>query len=522
MGDLDEWVVLILPYLRPPCPTSWLLTTTWSFSQYPPFPTTGSAWCDPPPWRTNIANAGFHYYSPAICPRGFVVGPSCGIITKERTDEGFPAIATGETAVYCVPSGLTCTTELTDYRGGVRGFARDATALGALFTFGAAIQIRWVAADLTKLETHPLTPGLRLATTGSQETTRGPVMGPTITIDPATLTTGEPGRQPAPDQGDTDTVLYTDANPSSPVSLTLIYDDPEPTSSLGPASSAASGSGGGGLGSLDRPTSIVVIVLVTVIAGIALWIGAFLLVRQQRKKAARRKGSRSTREGGDDETCLENGRRQRGPARPAGPAGSAKHARKPSGATKSIGSPVSELDATGTPAIGSTPNPAELEGDLLIQPPERTTWVHQRLWLKSPALLQPPQSSPRSLLSTRSTRRTIRESFGEKVNDPAAALGRLKIPNPLAIGRSSPTSASPSTRSFWRMPRSLKTTTTTTTTTPPAGTTAAARRSAQLPKPSPRSAHSVSVRASRASTPGRGKPGWREDGPSSTQSDATL
>ncbi|KAK4248346.1 hypothetical protein C7999DRAFT_13736 [Corynascus novoguineensis] len=488
----------------PPCPTSWLLTTTWLFSQYPPFPTTGPTSCDPPAWRTNIANAGFQYYSPAICPQGFVVGPSCGI-TRTRTDEGFPAIAPGETAVYCVPSGLTCTTDVTDYRGGVWGFARDTTTPGALFTLGPAIQIRWVAADLTKLETHPLTPGLQLAKTDSQRTTRDPVMGPTITADSEAKPTGEPGGQPAPDSGENETGgMYTDANPNSPVSFTLIYETPNPTNSRDPSNDAASGSSGG-IGSLDRTTSIVVIVLVTVVAGIALWVGAFLLVRRQRKRAARRKGTPSTKEG--DETSLENGRR---------------HTRTTSGATMSIISPVSELDAgparpAGPPAIGSTPNPAELEGDILVQPPAKT-WIHQRLWPRSPGL-HPPQSSPRSMLSTRSARRTVRESFGEKVNDPAAALGRLKIPNPLAMGRPSPTSVSPSARSFWKMPRSPRSPSAAAAAAA-AASAAVARRSAQLPKPSPKPGFSGS--ASRASTPGRGKSGLWEAGSKNTQRDAML
>ncbi|KAH6855980.1 hypothetical protein B0I37DRAFT_66166 [Chaetomium sp. MPI-CAGE-AT-0009] len=469
----------------PPCPTSWLLTTTRSFSQYPPFPTTGPASCDPPSWRTNIARAGFHYYSPAICPQGFVVGPNCSI-TKTRTDEGFPAIAPGETAVYCVPSGLTCTTDLTDFRGGVWGFASDATTPGALATVGPAIQIRWVEADLTKFETHPLTPGLELARTGSEKT-RTPGMGSTTTTGPGTGTTGEAGRLPAPD-GETGTSIEftTDTTDSTGSGFTHIFDTPEPTRSLAPVNTTGSASSGG-LGSLDRTTSIVVIVVVTVVAGIGLWVAAFLLVRRYKKRIANRKSSRSTTYG--DETSLEQGRHR--------------HTRNDSGVSRSIISPASELYA-GPPAIGSTPNPAELEGDVMVQLPAKT-WVHQRLWYKGPSL-HPPLSSPRSMMSARSTRRTVRESFGEKVNDPAAALGRLKIPNPRAMGRPSPGSASPGGRSFWRMQRS------------PRSPLAPARLSAQLPKPSPRSRLSGYV--SRASTPGRGKPGWQGDDVDGTQRDA--
>lgn len=86
----------------PPCPISWLLTSSKNPSQFPPFPTSGPASCDPPSWAANIADKGFQYYSPAICPSGFEVGPGCQI-TKTRTAEGFPAVEPGETAAYCVP-----------------------------------------------------------------------------------------------------------------------------------------------------------------------------------------------------------------------------------------------------------------------------------------------------------------------------------------------------------------------------------------------------------------------------------
>lgn len=86
----------------PPCSISWLLTSTKEPSQYPPFPTTGPASCDPPNWATNIRDKSFQYYSPAICPSGFEVGPGCHI-TDTKTTEGFPPVQTGETAVYCVP-----------------------------------------------------------------------------------------------------------------------------------------------------------------------------------------------------------------------------------------------------------------------------------------------------------------------------------------------------------------------------------------------------------------------------------
>ena len=460
----------------PPCLTSWLLTTTRLLSQYPAFPTTGPASCDPPSWRTNIAGAGFQYYSPAICPRGFVVGPNCGI-TKTRTDEGFPAIAPGETVAYCVPVGLTCTTDITDFRGGVWGFARAATTAGALVTVGPAIQIRWVEADLTMLETHPLTPGLKLGRTAAESTLA--VAQRPSTVSPVTLTTRtSEGRLALGTEETSSATLIVDSTTSSAdETLTLIHETGNPTSTLGPSNTASSSSNGsGGLGPLDRTTSIVVIVVVTVVAGIALWAGAFLMVRRY-KKAARRGGSHSRKS--SDDSGLES---------------AGHHTRASSVAPTSVVSPMSELEA-GPPAVGSTPNPAELEGDNLVPPPGRG-WMQRGSRLKS-AYLQPPPYSPRSMLSTGSTRRTVRESFGEKVNDPAAALGRLKIPNPLSLsmGRSSPSSASPRTLSFWRLPRS------------PRSPSGAGRLSAHLPKPSPRSGLSES--ASKVTTPGRG-PEWHD------------
>ncbi|KAK4099274.1 hypothetical protein N658DRAFT_397513, partial [Parathielavia hyrcaniae] len=430
----------------PPCPTSWLLTTNRLPSQYPAFPTTGPASCDPPSWRKNIARAGFHYYSPAICPRGFVVGPNCGI-TKTRTDEGFPAISRGETAVYCVPAGLSCTTDITDFRGGVWGFACDAMTAGSVITVGPAIQIRWAKADLSMLETHPLTPGLRLARTEAK-TTLVTSTRSTSTTSSATKTTGKLEQRSTTTALDT---LITDTNTRTE-GVTLIFDTGNPTGSLGPENTA-SGNSNGGIGSLDRGTDIVVIVVATVVGGILVWVAAFLLIRRH-KKAIKRKGSRSTRD--SHGANLERGSR---------------HTRANSATANSMARPAPELESA-SPAIGSTPNPAELEGDLQI--PARA-WMHQRLWHKGSSL-QPPHSSPRSMQSTGSTRMTIRESFGEKVNDPAAALNRLRIPNPLSMGRQSTGSASPSTtRSFWRLPRS------------PGSPSAAARLSAQLPKPSPSS-----------------------------------
>ena len=87
----------------PPCPTSWLVTTTKIPSQLPSFPAAGTATtCDPPAWATNLSGEGFQFYSPAICPEGFEVGTNCLLSGAPRTTEGFPAVALGETVAFCV------------------------------------------------------------------------------------------------------------------------------------------------------------------------------------------------------------------------------------------------------------------------------------------------------------------------------------------------------------------------------------------------------------------------------------
>lgn len=88
----------------PPCPTSWLVTTTKLPSQFPSFPAADTVTsCDPPKWASNLAGEGFQYYSPAICPFGFEVGPGCLLTGTPPTSNGFPAVAPGETVAWCVP-----------------------------------------------------------------------------------------------------------------------------------------------------------------------------------------------------------------------------------------------------------------------------------------------------------------------------------------------------------------------------------------------------------------------------------
>ena len=85
----------------PPCPTSWIITSSKLASQFPPFPSDGPASCDPPSWGQNLAEKAFQYYSPAICPESFTVG--CFATNLPSPDEKFPSIESTETAAFCVP-----------------------------------------------------------------------------------------------------------------------------------------------------------------------------------------------------------------------------------------------------------------------------------------------------------------------------------------------------------------------------------------------------------------------------------
>ncbi|GAW15550.1 hypothetical protein ANO14919_049640 [Xylariales sp. No.14919] len=176
----------------PPCPITWLLTSTKVPSQYPSFATTAPASCDPPLWDEYVAERGFEYYSPAICPSGFYVGPSC-IVTNPRTAQGFPAIEGGETAAYCIPNGHTCTSDTSDFRGGVWGVSRTDSAKSAQVTVGPAIQIRWRDEDLDNLETDPLTPGPRTTIVAQPSPDPDPTVIETSfifsTLDPTTTST---------------------------------------------------------------------------------------------------------------------------------------------------------------------------------------------------------------------------------------------------------------------------------------------------------------------------------------------
>ncbi|KAI1800235.1 hypothetical protein F4811DRAFT_540150 [Daldinia bambusicola] len=104
--------------------------------------------CAPPGYASYFET---YYYSPAICPSGFTVGCS------RYDDFQGPSVEPTETAVLCVMSDYLCTPEGWNY------YATNTDLNYAQ----VMIQIRWASSDLSILETHPLTPGLFLATATS-------------------------------------------------------------------------------------------------------------------------------------------------------------------------------------------------------------------------------------------------------------------------------------------------------------------------------------------------------------------
>ncbi|KAK0643729.1 hypothetical protein B0T16DRAFT_459841 [Cercophora newfieldiana] len=95
------------------------------------------------------------YFSPGICFFGWTVG--CSVLHyNDWGSTRLRPVASDETAMFCVPSGYGCWTVT---------HAAEATVpvSQGIDTLQPVFQIRWKSSDLSILETHPLTPGLRLA-----------------------------------------------------------------------------------------------------------------------------------------------------------------------------------------------------------------------------------------------------------------------------------------------------------------------------------------------------------------------
>ncbi|KAI1391743.1 uncharacterized protein F4822DRAFT_104424 [Hypoxylon trugodes] len=278
--DLSELTTVFVPS----CPITWLLTATKLPSQFPAFPPIGPASCDPPAWTNYLAQRGFGYYSPAICPNGFSVACT---VNDERSSEGFPAIKAGETAMYCVPSGFTCTSDTTDFRGGIWGFTRTASTTGASVTVGPAIQIRWRQEDLSNLATDPLIPGPLPTRVGSSQ------IGITTTTteqEPDPITTSS--RSSASPASSTATPNKTDVSTSTtptpsfnPVDTsTSTLSEVTPTTSSGSASNQTSS--GSSAPSIASSTSIAAMALSGTLIAIILGILAVTVYRRYRRYRA--------------------------------------------------------------------------------------------------------------------------------------------------------------------------------------------------------------------------------------------
>ncbi|OTA99604.1 hypothetical protein M426DRAFT_27353 [Hypoxylon sp. CI-4A] len=101
--------------------------------------------CGPPGYSSYFDT---FYYSPAICPSGYSIGCS-----RYEDNQG-PSVEPTETAMLCVMSGYSCAPYEWNY------YATNSDSSYEQMM----IEIRWAESDLSILETHPLTPGLILAT----------------------------------------------------------------------------------------------------------------------------------------------------------------------------------------------------------------------------------------------------------------------------------------------------------------------------------------------------------------------
>ncbi|KAI0018033.1 hypothetical protein F4780DRAFT_557963 [Xylariomycetidae sp. FL0641] len=101
--------------------------------------------CAPPGYTSyyEYNDSPTFYYSPAICPSGFSSGCS-----RFDVAQG-PTVEPTETAILCVLEGYECAP------GWDAFYATNDDGMSQVM-----IEVRWAEADLTRLATHPLTPGL--------------------------------------------------------------------------------------------------------------------------------------------------------------------------------------------------------------------------------------------------------------------------------------------------------------------------------------------------------------------------
>jgi len=193
-----------------------------------------------------------------------------------------------------------------------------------------------------------------------------------------------------------------------------------PTEAATPGANTNNGGDDGNF--MDRGASIILIVMLSLLVGISVWIITWVTIR--RRRAARNPELPQT-------PFFSNPFRRQEPYERPKTASSGDTLKQSTVAGAEIGCrQVPSGLSQGTPR-GTTQNPAELDGRLLAE--EQSSEQSSRLsWLEQVTRLMGSSraESRTSHASSGQTRGrsyvrppTIRESFGEKVNDPAAVLG---------------------------------------------------------------------------------------------------
>ena len=184
----------------------------------------------------------------------------------------------------------TCTTDTTDFRGGVWGFA-TATEAGTQVTVAPAIQIRWRDSDLSILQTHPLTPGLLLV---------GDRTLPTPTSVPTASPTGTSMRfttlVPAPSETRSSPPIVSSQATNSPAPTTQPRSTSGYDTSATSQSPCSSGPGGGCIGggspfsnpspngTQQQGSKAAIVLAATFTALAAVVIAVFVLYRYSRER----------------------------------------------------------------------------------------------------------------------------------------------------------------------------------------------------------------------------------------------
>lgn len=321
-------------------------------------------------------------------------------------------------------SGYTCTSDTTDFRGGVWGYTVAGATSGKSVdcTVGPAMQIRWKEEDLEALETNPLTPGLALGGDETATTTSPPTFPtadrestttiqprPAITSDPETTDTAEtttettdaPDSSPIPDTPETTETTEQTGQPTRflTVVTTLILSggsmsistvtapagtsglstslsritttsevDDSPTEVPPSTSSEASNSGGKIMG---NPIALTVVFLSCLFVGLGLVSVAYVMFRRHRNKGIGQGEEKIPV--GVGVWVQRSGERLQAAAELQG---SAPAWASPWGSRAELGTdgPIPEL-GTGSSGFGSRDNPAELDGREVAASRHRWSWL---------------------------------------------------------------------------------------------------------------------------------------------------